>query len=59
MGKKNVHVLLDERLADAIQRYADEHGTTFTAALSVLATRALRDENRQRDPGITPGMERN
>ena len=44
MGKKNTHVLLDEPLADAVQRYADGHGITFTAALSVLAARGLRAE---------------
>lgn len=44
VAKRNVHILLETPLADAIQRYAEGHGITFTAALSVLATRGLRDE---------------
>jgi hypothetical protein len=48
MAKKNIHALMDEALADAIQRYATGHGISFAAALAVLATRGLRDE------GITP-----
>jgi hypothetical protein len=44
MAKKDVHVKMDPRLADAIQRYATGHGVTFTAALSLLAARGLRAE---------------
>ncbi len=44
MAKRDVHVKLDADLAEAIQRYASGHGITFTAAISVLAARGLRDE---------------
>jgi hypothetical protein len=44
MAKKNLHILMDEALADAIARYAKGHGISFAAALAVLATRGLRDE---------------
>lgn len=44
MPKKNVHVLLDSQLADAVQRYADRHGISFTAALSVLVARGLGED---------------
>jgi hypothetical protein len=44
MAKRDVHVKLDPDLAEAIQRYARGHGITFTAALSLLAARGLRDD---------------
>jgi hypothetical protein len=44
MAKKNLHILMDEALADAIARYAKGHGISFAAALAVLATRGLRSE---------------
>jgi hypothetical protein len=44
MAKKDLHILMDETLAAAISRYADGHGISFTAALSLLAARGLRDE---------------
>jgi hypothetical protein len=44
MEKDDVHVKMAMPLADAIRRYAEGHGISFTAALSVLATRGLRDE---------------
>ena len=31
-------------LAEAVRRYAADHGITFTAALSLLAAGGLRDE---------------
>jgi hypothetical protein len=44
MERDNIHIKMAAPLADAIRRYAKGHGITFTAALSVLATRGLRDE---------------
>ncbi len=44
MAKRDVHVKLDADLAEAVRRYAADHGITFTAALSLLAARGLRDE---------------
>ena len=44
MSKTNVHMNLDTALHDAIRRYATGHGLNFTAAISVLAARGLRDE---------------
>jgi hypothetical protein len=44
MERDNIHVKMATPLADAIRRYAEGHGISFTAALSVLATRGLRDE---------------
>ena len=44
MAKRDVHVKLDADLAEAVRRYAAGHGITFTAALSLLAARGLRDE---------------
>jgi hypothetical protein len=44
MAKRDLHVKLDAALTDAIRRYAAGHGITFTAALSLLAARGLRDE---------------
>lgn len=44
MAKRDVHVKLDADLAEAVRRYAANHGITFTAALSLLAARGLRDE---------------
>jgi hypothetical protein len=44
MEKSNIHVNLATPLADAIRRWATGHGVSFTAALSILATRGLRDE---------------
>ena len=44
MTKADVHVKLDPALTWAIRRYAVEHGLNFTAALSSLAARGLKDE---------------
>lgn len=44
MTKRNKHVLIEEPLAVAIDRYAAGHGINWTAALSLLAARGLRDE---------------
>jgi hypothetical protein len=44
MSKADRHVKIDRALDDAISRYAAGHGLNFTAALSVLAARGLRDE---------------
>jgi hypothetical protein len=44
MAKPDVHVKLDTDLAEAVHRYAEGNGITFTAALSVLAARGRRDE---------------
>lgn len=44
MTKTLKHIGLDEQLAAAITRYAEGHGISFTAAISLLAARGLRDE---------------
>ena len=44
MSKADLHVKMDAALTAAIRRYAAGHGLNFTAALSVLAARGLRDE---------------
>jgi hypothetical protein len=44
MEKDDVHIKMATPLANAIRHYAEGHGISFTAALSVLATRGLRDE---------------
>ena len=44
MTKRKRLVGLDPRLDEALARYAAGHGLSFTAAISVLAARGLKDE---------------
>jgi hypothetical protein len=42
---KDLHMKMDDQLAEAVQAWADTHHVSFTAAVHVLCSLALGDQD--------------